>query len=313
MQTRRVVGVTEFGGPENLSVHEVDLVTPGPGEVRIAVRAAAVNPTDTGFRSGGYGEFDFDPPYVPGMDAAGVVQSIGDGVTGLSVGDEVMAVATPTRPAGGAYTDHLTVPADQVVAIPEGATLEQAATLPMNGLTAKVVLDALDLAEGDTFAVTGAAGLLGSFAIPLAKGRGLHVIADARDDDAELVRSFGADEVVPRGDEVGEAIRAVTDGGADGLLDASLQGPAVVAGVRDGGGIAAVRDFGAEPGRDITVHQVLVFDHLDDQDGLRELRDRAGRGEIQLRVADTYAPEAAAEAHRRFAEGGVRGRLLLVF
>lgn len=313
MSTRRVVGVQQFGGPDHLEVLDQPLETPGRGEVRIRVHAAAVNPTDTGFREGGYGDFDWDPPYVPGMDAAGTIDSVGEGVTGLGVDDEVMAVVAPARPTGGAYTDHLVVPADQVIAIPDGVTTAEAATLPMNGITAKIALDALDLAPGETLAVTGAAGQLGRFAIPLAKARDLHVVADAKDDDVDLVRSFGADQVVPRGDEVGEAIRAATDGGADGLLDASLQNLAAATGVRDGGGIAAVRTFDGDPGRGIEVHQVMVFDHLDDRDALEELRDLAGSGEIQLRVADTYGPDQAAEAHRRFARGGVRGRLVLEF
>lgn len=313
MATRRVVGVREFGGPEVLEVMEVAAVEPAPSDVVIGVRAAAVNPTDTKFRTGAYPGLDWDPPYVPGMDAAGRVVAVGADVTDLHIGDEVMAVVSPVRPEGGAYTDLLTVPAVQVVAIPDGASPEEAATLPMNGLTAKIALDALDLPEDATFAVTGAAGLLGSYAIALAKHRGLRVVADAAPADEELVASFGADELVVRGEHVGEAIRAATDGGVDGLLDASIQGGQVLAGVRDGGAIAAVRTFDAEPDRDITLHQILVFDHLDDHAGLEELRTLAGRGDIPLRVAGTHAPENAGHAHRRFAEGGVRGRLLLVF
>lgn len=313
MATRRVVGVTEFGGPEALQVLEVDAVDPGPSDVVVAVRAAAVNPTDTGFRSGGYGEFDWDPPYVPGMDAAGRVVAVGEAVDTVAIGDEVMAVVAPARPAGGAYTDLLTVPAAQVIAVPEGASPEQAATLPMNGITAKISLDALDLAVGDTFAVTGAAGQVGRFAIALARQRGLHVVADAAEADVDLVRTAGADEIVPRGDDVGDAIRAVTDGGAAGLLDASLQHEQVLAGVRDGGGIAAVRSFDGETERGITIHRIMVFDHLDDREALEELRALAGSGAIALPVAGSYPPEDAPAAHARFAEGGVRGRLVLVF
>ncbi|MBY5161503.1 NADP-dependent oxidoreductase [Nitriliruptoria bacterium AS10] len=305
--------MTEFGGPEALEVHRVAQVDPAPSDVVVAVRAAAVNPTDTGLRSGKYGDFDWDPPYVPGMDAAGRVVAIGADVDGLSIGDEVMAAVAPARPAGGAYTDLLTVPAAQVIAIPDGASVEEAATLPMNGITAKIALDALDLAEGETFAVLGAAGQLGSLAIPLAKNRGLRVVADAAPEDADLVRSFGADEVVARGDDVGAAVQSATDGGADGVLNASLQDDQALAAVRAGGGIAAVRAFDATPGDDVEVHRISVFDHLDDRAALEELRTLADSGDIQLRVAGTHAPEEAAEAHRRLAEGGVRGRLLILF
>ena len=117
----KAVGVTEFGGPEVL--HLVDLPDPeaGPGELRIRVHAAAVNPTDTGLRSGGRAELlkDIPPPYVPGMDAAGVLEQIGEGVsTDLRVGDHVMAIVVPNA-SHGAYSERIVV---------------QAATLPMNGL-----------------------------------------------------------------------------------------------------------------------------------------------------------------------------------
>lgn len=312
MATRRAVGLMEFGGPEVLQVIELPARRPGPGEVTIDVAAAAVNPTDTVLRAGGGGTPDWDPPYVPGMDAAGTVIDVGDGVD-LAIGTPVMAAVTPRRPEGGAYAEQLTVPAAQVIGIPNGATLEQAATLPMNGLTAKVALDALGLEPGRTFAVTGAAGVLGGYAVALAVHHGLHVIADARPDDEDLVRSFGAHEIVERGEGVGERIRAATSDGVDGLLDASVQNADVLPGVRDGGAIAAVRRFRAQPERGITVHQIMVAHHLDDRDGLTLLRDLAGGGHIAMRVAGTCAAEEAAEAHRRFEQGGVRGRLLITF
>lgn len=312
MATRRAVGFLEFGGPEVLQVVEMPVTDPGPGEVSIRVAAAAVNPTDTVLRTGVRKPPPWDPPYVPGMDAAGTIDAAGAGVD-LEVGTQVMAVVTPRRPEGGAYAERITVPAAQVVETPDGVTVEQAATLPMNGLTAVIALDALDLQPGQTLGVTGAAGVLGGYAIVLARHRGLHVVADAKPDDEALVRSFGAQEIVARGDRVGERMRAVTGHGVDGLLDAAVQNAEVLAGVRDGGGIAAVRAFRAEPERGIEVHQIMVANHLEDQRTLRLLRDLAGKGEIALRVAGTFAPEDAAEAHRRFEQGGVRGRFVITF
>lgn len=312
MATRRAVGFLEFGGPEVLQVVEMPVTDPGPGEVSIRVAAAAVNPTDTVLRTGVRKRPPWDPPYVPGMDAAGTIDAAGAGVD-LEVGTQVMAVVTPRRPEGGAYAERITVPAAQVVETPDGVTVEQAATLPMNGLTAVIALDALDLQPGQTLGVTGAAGVLGGYAIVLARHRGLHVVADAKPDDEALVRSFGAQEIVARGDGVGERMRDVTGHGVDGLLDAAVQNAEVLAGVRDGGGIAAVRAFRAEPERGIEVHQIMVANHLEDQRTLRLLRDLAGKGEIALRVAGTFAPEDAAEAHRRFEQGGVRGRFVITF
>ena len=313
MGTRRAVGVTEFGGPQALQVVELPMQEPGPGEVTIRVAAAAVNPTDTVMRAGVYrSRLDWDPPYVPGMDAAGTVETVGEGVD-LRPGAQVMSAVLPVRPEGGAYSELVTVPAAQVIAIPHGASLQEAATLPMNGLTAYAALEMLGLQSGQTLGVTGAAGVLGSYAIALAKHRGLRVIADAKAEDEELVRGFGADEIIERGEGVGQRLRDASDGGVDGLLDGAVQHTAVLDGIRDGGAVAAIRPFDGELGRGIRLEQVWVTRHLDDRDGLELLRDLAGRGAIQLRVADTYPPDRAPEAHERFERGGVRGRLLITF
>jgi NADPH:quinone reductase-like Zn-dependent oxidoreductase len=312
MATRRAVGFMQFGGPEVLEVVEVPATDPGPGEVAIQVAAAAINPTDTVLRAGSGGTPRWDPPYIPGMDAAGTVVAAGAGA-GLEVGTQVMAAVTPRRPEGGAYAERITVPATQVIGIPDDATVEQAATLPMNGLTAKIALDALALQPGQTLGVTGAAGVLGGYAIALAVHRGLTVVADARPDDEDLVRGFGAHEIVARGPGVGERMRDATGGGVDGLIDGAVQHGEVLAGIRDGGGVAAVRRFGAEPERGIVVHRIMVAHHLDDREGLMLVRALASEGRLALRVAGTFAPHEAAEAHRRFEEGGVRGRFLITF
>ena len=203
----RAVTITEPGGLDVLKVADLPPHDAGAGEVRIAVKAAAVNPTDIALRQRGGG--DLPAPWVPGMDAAGVVESVGPDVDRLSVGEEVMAAVSPRRPEGGAQQALVVVPEASVVPIPDGATLAQAATLPMNGLTARSGLELLGLKEGDTLAVTGGAGVLASYVIPLAKEHGLRVIADAKPEDEELVKSFGADVVVPRG-------QGFTDGRARG-------------------------------------------------------------------------------------------------
>src|SRR5215470_2894584 len=159
----RAVAITAPGGAEVLTVIDRDVRAAGPDEVRIAVRAAAVNPTDIGLREHGAGE-GLEPPWIPGMDAAGVVESVGDGVTRVAPGDEVMAAVTPRRPEGGAHAELIVVPEASVVAVPDGASLAQAATLPMNGLTAMLALDLLALPARATVAVTGGAGLLASYA-----------------------------------------------------------------------------------------------------------------------------------------------------
>ena len=300
----RAVAIVEPGGPEVLRVIERDVREPGPGEVRLAVRAAAVNPTDIGLRLRGHPATP--PPWIPGMDAAGTVESVGAGVESLAVGDEVMAAVLPRRPEGGAQSELLVVPGASVVPIPAGATLEQAATLPMNGLTALRGLELLDLDPAATLAVTGGAGLLASYVIPIAKLRGLRVLADAAPADEELVRGFGADVVVPRGDDF--------PGGVDGVFDTALLGRGMFPAIRAGGGLAYVRTWDGDDVEDgITIHRVLVAHVLERTDWLQELSELAARGALTLRVAATFPPELAPDAHRQMEAGGLRGRAVIVF
>jgi NADPH:quinone reductase len=311
----RAAGFTEYGGPGVLHVVELPDPEPGPGELLIRVRAAAVNPTDTVLRSGGRAESlkDVAPPHVPGMDAAGVLERIGTGVqTDLEVGERVVAIVLPLGQRG-AYAERVVVPSGSVVRSPAGASDAEAATLPMNGLTARACLDRLGLTAGETLAVTGAAGAVGGYAVQLGKAAGLRVVADAAPDDQALVSSLGADDVVPRGDDFADHVRALVPGGADGLVDAALLDARAVPAVRDGGGIATVRayDGAGVVGRDITFHPVFVRSYAEEQAKLDHLRALSEDGTLTLRVARTLPLESAAEAHRLLEAGGNRGRLVL--
>ncbi len=308
------ITVPTFGDPDVLEVAERPAREPGPGEVRIAVAAAAVNPTDITIRSGAPARGPAVPmPMVPGMDAAGTVEAVGPGVSRLAVGDRVMAIVMPRRPEGGAYQSLLVVPEASVVPVPDGASFAQAATLPMNGMTAIAALDLLDLPRGATLLVTGGAGWLATLAMPLARERGLRVIADARPDEHDAVRAHGADEVVDRGDGLVDHVLALAPGGVDGALDTALIGPPLFPAIRDGGGWAVVRGQEDETERGIVRHPVWVRDRLEDTPGLEHLRELASAGTLPLVVQETFPPERAADAHRRQEAGGVRGRLVIVF
>ena len=311
----RAVGVTEFGGPEALEVLDLDQPEPGPGQLRIHVAAAAVNPTDTGVREGRYGAAleEHGPPWIPGMDLAGTVDITGAGVERFELGDEVMAVVTPMRPQGGAYAQSVVVDEDSVVHVPDNLSLAQASTLPMNGLTAWLALDTLDLDIGDRLLVTGGAGLLASYVIQLAKQDAIRVYADAAPEDRELVDGFGADLVLDRGEGLAEQVREVAPDGVDAVVDTALLHEAILPAVGDGGAIAAVRRFEGETERDVEVHQIMVFDVLDRTDQLERLASLAADGHLRPRVAETMPASRATEAHERFAEGGVRGRFVLEF
>jgi NADPH:quinone reductase-like Zn-dependent oxidoreductase len=254
------------------------------------------------------------PPYVPGMDLAGVVDVAGADAAGQwATGDRVMAAVSPWAPGGGAQAEFVVVAADALARVPGQISLEAAATLPMNALTVRAALDELALRPGQALGVTGAAGAVGGYAIQLARAEGVRVIADASPADEDLVAGLGADLVVPRGPGVAARIRQVLPDGVDALLDAAVMGPPVLAAVRDGGRVIAVRPFAGEAERGIGVSLVLVFRHLHEGGTLARLAELADKGVLSLRVADVLPAARAAEAHRRFEAHGVRGRLVLTF
>ena len=310
----QVVGVTEFGGPDQLGVHEVPDPQPGPGQVCLRVEAAAVSPTDTHVRAGTYGTMGAAPPWVPGMDAAGTVLAVGEG-TPYRVGDVLMAIATPRggEGHGGAYVEQLIGPWQSMAPVPAGVDTVTASTLPMNGLTAVQALEKLALAPGDTLLVSGAAGTLGSYVVQLAALEGLVVVADAAPDDVEDVRAAGATHVVRRGEGLAGRVRELFPDGVDAAVDAAVLDAALVPAVRDGGGFASVRFWDDSPGRGITVHPVRVVDEYRSHAKLSRLARLVEDGSLRLRVAGTYPMTEAAAAHRRLERGGVRGRLVLTF
>lgn len=311
----RAVGLMVHGAPEVLHVVDVPEVHAGPGQVRLRVHAAAVNPTDTMARNGSRAEQQKvdPPPYVPGMDAAGVVDEVGPGVaTGIKVGDQVMAMVVP-KASHGAYREQIVLSARSVVRAPKATSHVEAATLPMNGLTARMSLDLLALKPGQTLAVTGAAGAYGGYVVQLAKTEGLVVIADASDADHALVKSLGADIVVRRGDDVAARIREHFPQGVDGLADGAVLNARAIPAVRDGGAFTAVRGYQGEPQRGIRFTVTMVRGYDGEWEKLDRLRQLVEAGALTLRVAATYPAERAAEAHRRLEARGTRGRLVITF
>ena len=311
----KAVGLMTHGGPEVLEVLEMPESHAGQGQIRLKVFAAAVNPTDTMARNGSRADQQRadPPPYIPGMDAAGIVDEVGEGVeTGVKVGDRVMAMVCP-KAQHGAYREQIVLEARAVVPAPAGTTHVEACTLPMNGLTARQSLDLLNLEAGQTLAVTGAAGAYGGYVIQLAKADGLAVIADAAEKDRMLVESLGADIVVARGDDVADRIRDRFPDGVDGLADGAVLNEKAIPAVKDGGSFTAVRWFIGEPQRDISFTATSVRNYDGEYEKLDKLRQQVEADIVTLRVADTYSPTEASETHRRLEAGGTRGRLVIEF
>ena len=309
----RAVGFKKFGDPEVLEVIDVPEVSAGEGEIRIKNYASAVNPTDIVSRSGLIKQFikDFSLPCVPGMDVAGEVDEVGNGVeTGIKVGDKVMAMVMPNK-LHGAYREQLILDQNAVVKAPEGFSHFEASTLPMNGLTARLSLDLLDLKKGNIIAVTGGPGAYGGYVIQLAKADGLTVLADSNEKDIQLLKDLGVDHIIPRDKNFVEEARKIFPDGVDGVADGALLNEKAIGAVKDNGSFTSVRNFIGEPQRNINFTATWVSEYNCDFEKLNKLRQQVEDGLITLRVADIVTPENAAEAHRRLDAGGTRGRMVI--
>jgi NADPH:quinone reductase len=310
----KAVGVRRFGGPEALEVLDVPTPEAGPGQVRIRVLAAAVNPADTLIRSGATQIRARQPPsgpYVPGMDASGVIDQIGDGLDHrLAVGQRVVALVMP-RGTNGAYASRVIVPAESVVSAPVGVDVGAASTLLMNAMTARASLEAAGLTRGDTVLVTGAAGVLGGYVVELAKRDGLHVIADAQPSDATLVRSLGADVVLERGADLGVRVRRLVPQGVAGVIDGALLHQRVIPALAPDGRLVILRSWTGPGDQQVDIRRVQVGGATRRTDDLARLVRLVEEGSLTLRVARVFPAVNAAQAHRRLEAGGLRGRLVL--
>jgi NADPH:quinone reductase len=309
----RAVVVRSFGGPEVLEVVEVPTPRAGDGQVRIRVEAAAVNPADLATRAGLLVEAGLMAPRDTvgiGWDVAGVIDEVGPRVSGLSAGDRVVGLSDLLGVSLGTYAEYVVLDADAVAPAPRGVSPAQAATLPLNGLTAAQALELPGLREGQTLLVTGAAGGLGGFTTQLAADRGLRVVAVAGAADEERVRGFGAELFVPRDAELADAVRALVPGGVDAAIDAAAIGIRAHEAVRAGGAFVVVVAGAAPP----ALRATRVVNQWIRADGTRlaALARLVEAGRLTLEVAGSYPLAEAAAAHERFAKGGLRGRLVIV-
>jgi NADPH:quinone reductase-like Zn-dependent oxidoreductase len=310
--TSKAVTYKSLGGYEVIEFKERTVQAPAAGEVRIEVKAAAVNPTDLMFRDPGWPNMTSN--IVPGMDAAGVIESVGPGVSRLHPGQKVIAAVNPVRPEGGAQAQHIVVPAAAVVPAPEGVSLAQASILLMTGLTALNALEIAALKKGQVLAVSGGAGLLAQYAIAAAKRQGIKVIADAKPADAEVVRGYGADIVIERGPGFAQAIRREFPNGADALLDAAGLGEESFGAICDGGIYIPVRGWGDKPAeRGIKIKPMMVSGVLERTEWLELLHNMVAAGEIKLRAVEEFAAAKAADAQRALVAGSPHGRPVILF
>ncbi len=302
----RAVAVTALGGPEVLQVVELPDPVAGPGQVVVRVRAACVNPADLATRTGHNPGGPQQPPFLLGWDIAGEVVEAGEGVADLRPGDRVagMIPGYLTRGKPGGYAELVAADAEWLVPVPAGLDLALAATVPLNGLTARHALDMMALPGPTTVLVTGASGGVGGFAAELAVRAGHQVVAQASHDDEDWVRGLGVDKALPRSADL------ATVGPVPAVLDAVPLDQAASGAVADGGTLITTRPTTpVDPARGVRQDFVLV--HID-QPALRDLIRDLAEGRLRTRVAATLPLAEAAEAHRRAEAGGLRGKLVLV-
>lgn len=314
----RAVLATRHGPPEVLQLVE-DRPVPEPisTEVRVRVLAAGVNPVDAKTRRGeGVARWVGPPPFVPGWDVAGVVESTGYGVTRFRPGDRVLGMPRFPREAGG-YAEFVTAPSRQFARVPEGMGDEEAAALPLAGLTAwQSLVDAARLAAGSRLLVAGAGGGVGHLALQVGKARGAEVIALCRQPAAERLRRLGADEVLEAADWPASGALPVPAGTMDVVLDL-VGGPAtrsLVTALRPGGVLLAVATGAdAETTAAAAAEGVEVLEPLVEPDGaaLDALCGLAAAGRLRIDVAGVLPLAEAVAAHRRIEAGGVPGKLVL--
>ena len=297
----KTVQWNEYGGPEVLHVVDVDEPHAGPGQVRIKVRASGVNPSDWKRREGQYRDFEeVTFPAGVGVEASGVVDEVGSGVSNVSVGDAVFGYGENTV-------------AEYVVLThwahkPEDVSFEVAGGLPVIFETASRSLEDLGVKSGETLLVSGAAGGIGTAVIQFARHRGITVIGTASDQKHDYLREFGA---IPTtyGPGLAERVKALAPEGVDAALDLAGSGiiPELIEIVGDPSHVLSVADFSASkygarfssgPPRD--PEQVFA-----------EVARLCSEGVFRLRVDQTFPLEQTAEAHRVSARGRVTGKLII--
>jgi NADPH:quinone reductase-like Zn-dependent oxidoreductase len=297
--TFRAAVVRIPGGPDSIEFIDVPVVQPGPGQVRVEIAGATVNPVDLALAAGVFHELGLiDQPDHTGLgwDFAGTVTAAGPDVD-LPVGSRVAGLVAGFNRDFGTYAEQLVLPARDTARVPDGLDLVSAATVPLNGLAAAQIADLLGDGGGRSLLVTGAAGAVGGYVVSLAQHRGWRVTGLARAQDEDFVRGLGAD------------FTAEAAPGWDAVADGAVLQEQGVALVRDGGIFVGVQPS-ATPAeeRGVTVQVVVT-----QPDGARlaELLDATASGRLPARVHAVLPLDQVATAHRAVAKGGVRGRYVL--
>ncbi|MEU3289639.1 NADP-dependent oxidoreductase [Streptomyces longwoodensis] len=309
----KAVRFHEYGDPGVLVHEDVEQPVPGPGQVRVRVAATSFNPVDGNIRAGFMqGPIPVVLPHTPGIDLAGTVDALGEGVEGLAVGDDVVGFLPMDGP--GAAAEYALAPAEVLTPAPKSVPLADAAALPLVGLTAhQALFEHGGLAAGQRVLVNGAGGAVGRYAVQLAKNAGAHVIATASPRSGDAVRSAGADEVV---DHTTTGLTAAVTEPVDLALNLAPVDPAELAAlltlVKPGGVLVNTTVWMPAPSdeeRDVRGIDLFV---RSDAGRLAELVASVDRGELRVDVAERVPLAELPALHARATEGAVHGKVVVV-
>ena len=293
-----------FGGPDVLRESNVDVPEPGPGQVRLRVRAAGVNPIDGKMRQGLLeAMFPISLPAIPGVEAAGTVDAVGDGVTGLAVGDDVFGWTEI-----GAYAEY--VVGTRLFVKPAGLSWEAAAALPIAGETSERVLDQLAVGAGDTLLSHGASGAVGTLAVQLAVRRGATVIGTASESNHEYLTALGAIPTTYGGGLV-ERVRALAHNGIDAVFDVAGH-DALADSVELRGGtdrIITIADIAGAQRHGVVLSAAGSARIEPDMPALAAL---AASDELKVAIGGTYELAEAAAAQTTVDAGHARGKVVIL-
>ncbi|WP_043223888.1 NADP-dependent oxidoreductase [Streptomyces sp. NRRL F-5193] len=305
----KAISYRRYGGPEVLEYGELPDPKVGPDEVLVRVRAAAVNPVDWKAQAGYLdGMIDAVFPVVPGWDVSGVVVRPGVSVTEWAEGDEVMGYVREDFLAHGTFAEYVAAPVRTLARKPRNLSFEEAAALPLAGLTAYQALrTALSVREGETVLVLAAAGGVGSMAVQIARHLGCRVLGAVRESGRERVTALGGEPVLFDEQTFNREVRELAPQGVDAVLD-TLGGPFLPRAAKllaPGGRLASVAD-----GEVLALGGRYFWVRPDAAD-LAALADLADEGILDVRVAKTFPLERAADAQRANAEGGLQGKVVV--
>jgi len=297
----KAVRFSRFGGPDVLEIVDLPDPHPGLGQVRIAVRAAGVNPSDWKKRTG---LMDQELPQTLGYEAAGVVDELGQGVADVAVGDRVFGFC-----ADGAAQAELAV-LSFYAPVPPSLGFAEAAALPAAVETAARALDQLGVGSGSTLLVNGASGSVGSAAVQLAAARGARVIGTASPANHEYLRALGA-EPVAYGEGLAGRVLALAPDGVDLALDVAGSGvlPELIELAGGPGHVLTIADFGGAQQHGVRFSSGDAGRALY---ALAEIGELIESGRLSLPVAQTFPLAEVAAAHRVSEDGHLRGKLVLL-